>query len=224
MNCFAHVTLALALAAMLSACGNTVTPGDGGEAGVSDVAQFTDQSTVVDNGPPRVPMQHRPTAMMCPTDRPAGSCPFTSDAGSAGTCVSDSQCSMGTNGRCVQEVRLASCSCSYDQCNNDSECSMGGPCACRQTTRSARGGNVCLLGNCRTDADCGAGGYCSPSLDFGCGSFVGVTGFYCHTAADACVDDADCEGRDGGGLGGPPFCGYSPAVGHWACASTQCAG
>lgn len=63
---------------------------------------------------------------------------------------------------------------------------------------------MCMPGNCRVDSDCeSGGGYCSPSQNAGlfvcsdgcsgtCGG--GLTGYYCHTAADECVNDCDCAG------------------------------
>jgi hypothetical protein len=63
--------------------------------------------------------------------------------------------------------------------------------------------NQCKKGNCRIDSDCGPGGYCSPATD-ACGA---VLGYYCHTAADECVNDDDCAGRDAG-----PFLGCLPDV------------
>ncbi len=51
-----------------------------------------------------------------------------------------------------------------------------------------------MPGNCRVDSDCGANGFCSPTATSdGCGE---VAGYYCHTAADSCTNDSDCEGVD----------------------------
>jgi hypothetical protein len=73
--------------------------------------------------------------------------------------------------------------------------------------------NVCLGGNCRVDADCGPGGYCSPSFG-SCGAYAGVVGYYCHTAKDKCVDDAECASD----------CRYDTIMGAWACGTSSCAG
>jgi hypothetical protein len=54
-----------------------------------------------------------------------------------------------------------------------------------------------------------------------CGSHFGTAGFYCHTCADTCVNDADCQ------TGTPPTpasCVYDPTVSHWTCTSSVCAG
>lgn len=132
-----------------------------------------------------------------------------------GECLSDADCTAGDNGRCANNRDIWSCS--YDTCYSDSACTSGGPCACEGGSGYA--GNTCLPGNCQTDADCGANGYCSPTLG-GCGNYGGVIGYFCHTAADKCVDDADCASPTQG-LG---YCMYSPEVGHWSCGYGQCVG
>jgi hypothetical protein len=137
-------------------------------------------------------------------------------------CNADSQCTAGTNGRCVGNGHDG-CSCSYDTCSTDADCPSGQLCDCRDLWHyGSNGPNSCLPSNCRVDADCGPGGYCSPSLDSGCGLYLGVTGWFCHTAHDTCVNDSECAGLDGGF--GAPFCAYHPEAGHWACSTTQCAG
>jgi hypothetical protein len=107
--------------------------------------------------------------------------------------------------------------CTYDTCYSDSSCTLGGPCACEGESGSP--GNSCVRGNCRTDADCGSNGYCSPTLG-GCGNYGGVVGYYCHTAADTCVNDSECVMP----MMPPGYCMYSPEVGHWACGYGQCVG
>jgi hypothetical protein len=74
-------------------------------------------------------------------------------------------------------------------------------------------------GNCHVDADCPGGADCSPTYDFTCGARYGVTGYYCHSCADACVNDSDCA--DGGAAG---FCAYDPNTGHFACSYGVCSG
>jgi hypothetical protein len=112
---------------------------------------------------------------------------------------------------------------SPDQCITDSDCTDGGICSCKGASRGwggASNGNVCIPGNCRVDSDCGPGGACSPTVDPGCGSFYGVEGYYCHTCADQCLNDADCT-SDSGPNG---YCAYDPSVGYWACGYGFCAG
>lgn len=195
----------------------------------------------------RVPLKHRATAQVCDRERPPGNarpydeqrlvvaCTTASDCpvpvpcngcrtdcidyGSgprcvtgAQQCLSDADCAAGDNGRCNNNREIWSCS--YDTCYSDATCTTGGPCACEGARSSDA--NACLPGNCQADADCASDGYCSPT--FGdCGNYGGVIAYYCHTPADECVDDAECEG--GGG-----YCMYRPEIGHWACGTGQCVG
>jgi hypothetical protein len=105
--------------------------------------------------------------------------------------------------------------CSYDACAKDTDCGSADICDCRNS--AASGANLCFHGNCR-----GAGAFCSPSatdLTFNCrmGVDPGAYGFFCHTPADECVDDADC-----GGSALEHRCLFGVSVGHWACVATQC--
>jgi hypothetical protein len=103
--------------------------------------------------------------------------------------------------------------CLYEECTSDDDCGSGSACFCSDDATYCGGGyatscpllgadsvcacgvaNQCKKGNCRTDADCGQDGYCSPAID-DCGH---VLGYYCHTAADECVNDEDCPGADAG--------------------------
>src|ERR1700690_2869896 len=157
------------------------------------------------------PIQHRAVSASCPTTRPPGI--TSSDGGSpiGSSCTTDADCTQGTNGRCgPQGGNISGDSCTYDLCFTDTDCSTGNACLC-----NARGNN-CLPENCRTDSDC-AGLGCSPTSSPTCGPAYGTTGFYCHTANDECVDDADCNE---GGLNG--YCAYQMQVGHWACSYGFC--
>jgi hypothetical protein len=210
-----HVWL-LALAGL--GCGSSVTVG-ATDAGATDAPAL--DRPVVDVPPTvRVPMRHRATATTCDAMRP----PSTCDPGAVpmSACVADGDCAMGTNGRCVGNQRDG-CRCSYDVCTEDRDCTLGGPCECRLASRGGSGANVCIPGNCRVDADCGAAGFCSPTLG-DCGDFGGLSGYYCHTPADECIDDADCRGVDAGFLGQTPYCAYSREVGRWRCSNQACAG
>ena len=163
-----------------------------------------------------VPVHHRPTAVACAMDRPAGVC--TLPAMGIGACTADSECAAGQNGRCLQQGRVAACSCSYDTCFADTDCAAGAVCSCGGPPGlTGRSANVCLKSSCRVDADCG-GRYCSPTVDFGCGAFIGVVGYYCHTAKDTCLDDADCASQGGGD------CRYNPTTADWTCVKSICAG
>jgi hypothetical protein len=171
--------------------------------------------------PSPVPLVHRPSAPTCPSDRPTYNC-GEHVTGPPVSCHLDSDCVSGSNGRCVGNGHDG-CSCSYDTCTSDAGCPSGTLCDCRdQWHYGTNGPNQCLPSNCRVDADCGPGGYCSPTFS-DCGAYSGVTGWFCHTAADTCTNDSDCSGVDGG-LFGTPYCAYRPEVGHWACSTSQCAG
>jgi hypothetical protein len=164
------------------------------------------------------PLEHRATAAACSGTRPAGNCSGTTAL--PGGCSDDSQCTAGSQGRCFH-YHNGTCSCTYDTCTSDAQCPKNQLCGCHGTFGiDATTADACIPGNCRTDSDCGPGGYCSPSLDFICGTYAGVTGFYCHTAQDTCVNDSDCKSANAL----PAFCGYNPEIGHWACSMTACAG
>lgn len=55
-------------------------------------------------------------------------------------------------------------------------------------------------------------------MSAGCGSFYGVQGYYCHTPADSCINDSDCDPSTGG------YCAFAPEIGYWACNHGECAG
>jgi hypothetical protein len=221
--CRPLASVLLALSCVVSGCGSSVTT-------VGDSGSPTDVPAVdrpVIDAPPadvpstgRVPLRHRATATACTAPRPASTC----DPGGVpmSECANDSQCAAGTNGRCVGNPHDG-CRCNYDACVNDADCAMGGACECRLAGRGAAGANACIPGNCRVDADCGPRGFCSPTLG-DCGDFGGLSGYYCHTPTDECVDDADCASQDAGFLGQTPYCAYSRQVGHWRCSSQACAG
>ncbi len=115
---------------------------------------------------------------------------------------------------------------SLDQCLVDSDCVDGGVCSCRGSTFAwahQSYGNSCVPANCRSDSDCGPGGACSPTVDFGCGPFYGVVGYYCHSCADECENDSDCNANPT--AGGPAgYCAYDATIGHWSCGYNFCAG
>ena len=166
-----------------------------------------------------VPLWHRPTAAACTGDRPAGGCTFGSPDLGGANCNADSNCAFAPSGRCTS-TRVG-CMCTYDDCSTDADCAAGTLCSCRGTLGDRPAGtNRCVTSNCRVDADCGANGYCSPSLDPSCGTYIGVSEWFCHTSQDTCINDSDCPST--GGV--TPFCGYKPEIGHWSCLSALCAG
>ena len=135
--------------------------------------------------------------------------------GQPGMCSSDSQCTAGSNGRCVESGGgVLFCSCTYDTCQHDSDCT-GATCACHGSAYTYNQGNTCVGGDCHVDANCGPGGYCSPSYNtMGCG---GLAGYYCHTPNDQCIDDADC-GSSGN------VCVYVTSTSRWQCAMAPLCG
>lgn len=106
-----------------------------------------------------------------------------------------------------------------DECLTDADCPDGGVCSCAGSTfefaHETR--NLCVASQCRTDADCN-NTECSPSVG-DCGTFYGVQGYFCHSAADTCARDSDCN--QGGQAG---YCFFSRDAGHWTCGYSFCAG
>ncbi len=105
-----------------------------------------------------------------------------------------------------------------NECLQDSDCAQDAGvavCSCAPDTRGYAATSIdwCIAGNCAIDSDCSCG-YCSPTYGT-CGSFYGYEAYYCHTAADVCLDDADCDGG---------YCMYAPQVGPWAGGYGFCAG
>ena len=155
-----------------------------------------------------VPLDHRPNDSQCQTPAPAGDCQLPQGIGA---CTTDSQCTAGTNGRCNESNGGALfCSCAYDACQHDTDCPTNELCVCHGSAFATGDGNTCMPGNCRVDSDCGANGYCSPDhgAGGGCGS---VTGYYCHTTSDQCVNDSDCSGQ------GQDVCAWSDTAKRWEC-------
>lgn len=100
--------------------------------------------------------------------------------------------------------------CSIDQCLTDADCGPTGACACARSTIQF---NACVPANCHVDSDCGPGGYCSSSV--GCG----LTGVYCNTPNDTCLDATrDCASC---GLA-KPSCIYAPETGTFVCGDMTC--
>ncbi len=182
-----------------------------------------------------VPAMHRATAMACsgelaeagapismpdggPTGPSSTPYPIAQDGSFIG-CNSDSDCPPCPNGQrdhCFGEPSLPSFQyCACDQCNSDQDCGATGACVCNATGWSNMPlGTRCVSANCRVDADCGPGGFCSPTpnIERLCYS----PGYYCHTAADQCVNDTDC--------GSAEVCSYSSATGAWSCTAIACGG
>lgn len=100
--------------------------------------------------------------------------------------------------------------CSLDQCLTDTDCASGMACGCAAEFHgNAFHTNACVSSQCRVDSDCGQGGACSPSYSGYCGS---LTGYYCHSPADTCAANADCNCDPA-----RPLCRYQATLGHWSC-------
>lgn len=226
------IVLAILAVATLGACGGSIekSPGGGSSSGVdsggggsssgADAGSSSGSSgsgSSSGGGAGRVPLLHRPSDAQCSAPAPAGDC--ASPGPPPGGCTSDSVCTAGTNGRCINPGGgpAADCFCTYDSCVHDTDCPGGQTCACHGSPDTDSHGNACVTGNCRVDADCGAGGYCSPSsLPAECGD--SLAGYYCHTAGDRCIDDSDCPSTGAPGL---PACVYSTTDSRWECAELQ---
>ncbi|HTA21117.1 MAG TPA: hypothetical protein VK989_17620 [Polyangia bacterium] len=157
----------------------------------------------------RAPANHRVSPSTCaPRVATTDLCPPSEASSECGT---DHDCvEGGLNGACIPGVRGSiadgggGCGCVYDRCASDADCGGRGPCQCA----SLEVGNSCLAGNCTIDADCGVGGYCSPVADPCTGI---VSGYWCHTSRDTCVDNVDCAGH----------CTYLATNARWTCAPPQ---
>jgi hypothetical protein len=179
-------------------------------AGVAGAGGYTDAgSEPADADSARIPANHRAAGSPCPTERATGTLVCQQPDGGRRcegfACSWDSDCVAGANGRCVVfGPGPPAPVCSYDECFEDADCPAGVPCECRSSASSV-GPNQCATGSdCRVDSDCGPSGYCSPSLF---NQWCGWT-YHCHTPADTCVNDVDCDGG---------VCWFDAAVGHWAC-------
>jgi hypothetical protein len=201
----------LAVTALWACGGSTATRSDAGTDGASSPDSAFDASGI--------PLQHRPSDAACTQPPPAAGCPFP-----GGTCTTDADCTSdaATNGRCI-EPSINSCTCTYDACAGDADCPTGQTCACHGAPYLGSAGNGCLPGNCRVDTDCEAGkGYCSPSPSAQCGTGTGpgLVGYYCHTAKDLCINDADCpvlrNPSDPNDVTSQT-CSYSAPAGRWQC-------
>ena len=208
----------------IAACGGSVGSPTTESCAAGSPGSTTEAGTTTTNPPAtttgRVPAKHRAVATACDGTRSTSPPANLPDGGDGSVkCTTHDECTAGVNGRCTGNPHDG-WRCTCDECSNDTECGSG-ICECDGQFRTDA--NKCLTSNgCRLDSDCGSAGYCSPSLG-SCGSFDKTMGYYCHTAADECVDDSDCTDA-GPGSYGTPYCAYSPSAGKWACSNSQCAG
>jgi len=103
---------------------------------------------------------------------------------------------------------VAASQCEYDQCCEDGDCVGGGVCSCD--------GDICLAGNCRVEADCQSGELCSPNRAPCSSPPNGIVGYFCHTAADECRSDSDCDPSKF-----ESTCVFDTTAGHWTCPQNQ---
>jgi hypothetical protein len=174
-----------------------------------DTGSSPDSSEAAQPDVARTPLVHRATATPCSRDRPVGTC-YPPHGG----CQSDAECTEGRNGRCMNGG-IGENYCSYDACVSDGDCAAGTACVCREGRWDTN--TICGASSCRVDADCEGGFTCSPSRGQ-CG-FVGNVGYFCHTAEDTCVDDADCP--NDGGPATQTYCMWNGK--RWGCYTSNCA-
>lgn len=216
------LVLLVGMTASLASCKSTLsqTTPDGSGPPVTDGGKR--------DAPLGPPLNHRAQSMACDSadsgivasdaavSQDSGLNPTGPDGGLL-SCLADSDCPACASGqldRCVTWESVCTC----DLCNTDENCGATGVCSCNGQSRGYSGrsiGNVCVPSNCRVDTDCGPAGFCSPTVDFTCGGFYGLAGYYCHTANDQCTNDSDCTQGD---------CRYSPQIGYWLCGTGFCAG
>jgi len=218
--------------------GNATSNEVGGAGGAVTRTSVGGRVSSGSSGVQRIPAKHRAASSACPAQRAPNSVSVdgcqndsTVNNGEYVSCTQDSDCTTGTNGRCLEDGPLACMTyCSYDTCFSDSDCPSNQPCECRSSASDSMA-NMCETGgNCRIDADCGQSGYCSPSQVNNfcycpssalcpsvtycspgpcvCGDSCGH-GYFCHTPADTCVDDSDCDGTT---------CNYDTLNNRWSCA------
>jgi hypothetical protein len=164
--------------------------------------------------PPEV---HRAGGETCDSSPPA---PGNADPKTGGECQKDADCKVGKNARCRFQPgghAIPTNRCEYSMCFTDDDCKAGTVCSC-----GGSGGvrSSCLPSNCRVDADCKETGFCSPSFgDAPYGGCWTYAGYYCHTNADTCSNDSDCQTNGDTSK----TCSYQSSLGHWACvANRQC--
>ena len=221
-----HVAAVVVLALAAGHCGGQTTANGSGAAadtgsqqgdGPSGAATLDDsglcEGTAVQDGAVAVPPEHRAAASACSL---SSRFPLSADGGAI-ACASAADCS-GDAASVLEPIACLGGQCTYDQCLTDSDCPTGSLCLC---AADAGGGNIihanaCVPAACRLDSDCPSG-YCSPDRTY-CDE---VSGYYCHSPHDTCVDPTiDCPCITQGGAG----CLYAPQVGYWVCGQSICLG
>ncbi len=194
-------------AGMVTACDEAVgIPEAARCVGGESMASVLPGHVTCDNG-----LVHRAAAVDCVSELPRAALAFApppGDAGVAGQCDEDTDCTEQAHGYCnTVEGGLPGGFCNYG-CVSDSECGAGMICDCRSPV------GQCVVAECVTDADCACDATCMRvSWDDGCGLNVQ---YKCQTPEDACVAPVGCPGEgmlcrlDGVSLhtqcGGGPTC------------------
>ncbi len=168
-------------------------------------------SNAADKSSGGAPVDHRSESSSCPEARGPGISAVPATCSQDVTriaCTADSDCTSGTNGRCVQSLGPAcGYACSYDECASDSDCVGNAPCLCRSSNSDTSANTCATASNCRVDADCGRFGFCSPSLLGPCGC---ISEAFCDaSSAGACSETGpdgvtrsvpcSCSGKCGNG-------------------------
>lgn len=182
--------------------------------------------------PSREPAHHRATPSACPPAPPEQS---YQDTFRQQPCYADTDCKGG--GRCRGEAQLQGTAgqsfenvCVYDECTDDTGCPPTSLCDCRNA--SHRGTNICVAAACKRDSDCGSTGFCSASARLWVSTIIGMPnprpdgieyGYFCHTAADECSSDADCNDGGPGSARDYDHCAFDSKVAHWRCAGFNAA-
>lgn len=150
---------------------------------------------------------HRPAATACAHPFAVEPCPGPDPCDGAAC----DELGAGACHRLADQV----CHCRYP-CTSDADCQPDAACLCASgLPLDADVYDVyvptseCVPADCRSDADCGDF-LCalSPGL---CG-YATVRGLFCHTAADECTVDADCDDPDLGHL-----CLFDLEQARWRC-------
>lgn len=196
----------LVVAMLLVGCGGRVIEASAQDGGVDASADAP--------ALPHAPAKHRATAIDCaepplPPDPDLSAHSFGPSA--SFSCKTHTDCTAYEDGRCVAfdtspPTERGGTRCIYSVCNSDADCDSD---ACECGTVA----NRCVPGNCRVDSDC-ASGFCSPSFDM-CSHEV--TGYWCHTAADECIDDGDCDASHF-----LNHCVADPTTARWTCPRATC--
>ena len=201
------------------------TDSDGDADTDSDSDSDSDSETDVDSdsasdtgsaqgGIPYEPLFHRAESAQCIVSPAVGEPVIPEDLDRFRYCEAHADCSEGPNGRCIYTPEdfedYARSECLYDFCQSDDDCNELEVCLCGKMKSRCHGGN-----SCQVDADCGENGYCSPTYwhNDNQDSMV-LTGYFCHTANDECIDDKDCPRRPDSDFS---TCAFSQQLGYWRC-------